>query len=43
MVARWVESGTGRLAHAEGSGTRTSFDDMLTGFQRVPLSGIIAA
>jgi hypothetical protein len=38
----WVESGTGRFADADGSGTGTSFDDMLTGIQRFVLEGAIS-
>jgi hypothetical protein len=38
----WVESGTGRFAHADGSGTGTSFDDMLTGVQSFELEGAIS-
>jgi hypothetical protein len=38
----WVESGTGRFAHAGGSGTGGSFDDMIAGVQSFRLSGSIA-
>jgi hypothetical protein len=38
----WVESGTGRFAHADGSGTGTAFDDMIAGVQSFVLQGSIS-